>query len=320
MAPAREVETPQTVEVQPGTVSGFAVFLFGGFSFYAVVCLLTLFAVMRNRNPDNWGVFMPLVIGVWGIPIFGTLAAILHAWTGPWTWLSNRRAWRGELCSVVQQTMHSLKSLEYLSSVMFLRKRFGVARDHLRMELHKISVFVALHVFGDRSEGFKQTDRDRDAVVAVQADLVERSVQCVGKGKSAHDNSQIAFVVAAIRRGQLSLRQSPHAAPKRSMQFIAVNGSLIPGERARTAISTNSSIAHSISCRGVRRLPTMTVSFSVAVRSPAFESSPDGSLPIQTSASGEPFAMKLPGRECRRSKRSRSRANCIRPSSSIAWM
>ena len=77
------------------------------------------------------------------------------------------------------------------------------------MELHNISVFVALNVFGDRSEGFKQTDRDRDAVVAVLADLVESGVQYVGKGNSADDNSQTAFVVAAIRRGQLSLRQSP---------------------------------------------------------------------------------------------------------------
>lgn len=92
MAPPSDDEQ-QVAKVEPGGARGFAVFLFGGFSFYAVVCLLTLVTVMRNRNPDNWGVFMPIVIGVWGIPIFGTLAAILHAWTGPWAWLSNRRAW-----------------------------------------------------------------------------------------------------------------------------------------------------------------------------------------------------------------------------------
>ena len=49
----------------------------------------------------------------------------------------------------------------------------GVARDLLRMELHNVAVLVALNVFGDRSESFKQTDRDRDAVVAVLADLVD---------------------------------------------------------------------------------------------------------------------------------------------------
>jgi hypothetical protein len=86
-----KVETPS---VKSDGVNGMAVFLFGGFSFYAVVCLLTLFAVMGNRGTDNWGVFMPIVIGVWGIPIFGTVAAILHAWTGPWAWLRNGRGWR----------------------------------------------------------------------------------------------------------------------------------------------------------------------------------------------------------------------------------
>jgi len=37
--------------------------------------------------------------------------------------------------------------------------------------LHNTAVFVALNVFGDRSEGVKQTDRDRDAVVALLASL-----------------------------------------------------------------------------------------------------------------------------------------------------
>ncbi|WP_182865589.1 hypothetical protein [Stieleria mannarensis] len=88
---ANKAERPP---VKSDGANGLAVFLFGGFSFYAVVCLLTLLAVMGNRNTDNWGVFMPIVIGVWGIPIFGTVAAILHAWTGPWEWLSNGRARR----------------------------------------------------------------------------------------------------------------------------------------------------------------------------------------------------------------------------------
>ena len=81
--------------------SGLAVFLFGGFSFYAVACLLTLFAVMNNHNRDNWGVFVPIVIGAWGIPILGPLAAISHALTGPWIWLSRRRAWRGAIYAML---------------------------------------------------------------------------------------------------------------------------------------------------------------------------------------------------------------------------
>ncbi len=87
-------DSAQAEEIRTGGTNGFAVFLFGGFSFHAVVCLFTLFAAIGNRNTDNWGVFMPIVIGVWGIPILGTLAAISHARTGPWSWLNNRQAWR----------------------------------------------------------------------------------------------------------------------------------------------------------------------------------------------------------------------------------
>lgn len=89
---------------------------------------------------------------------------------------------------------------------MLFCKRSYMARDHLRMELHNIAVFVALNVFSDRSECFKQTDRNRYVVVAVLADLIESGVQSVGKGNSAHDESQTAFVVAFANRAVLPLR------------------------------------------------------------------------------------------------------------------
>ncbi|MCO8124096.1 hypothetical protein NHH03_20295 [Stieleria sp. TO1_6] len=99
IASTPENETFQTAAIKPIGANGFTVFLLGGFGYYAVVCLLTLLAVMRNQNPDNWGVVMPIVIGIWGIPIFGTVAATLHARAGSWAWLSNRRAWLFAACA-----------------------------------------------------------------------------------------------------------------------------------------------------------------------------------------------------------------------------
>ena len=87
---------------QKPTVRGgdiFAVFLMGGFGTYAAICLLTLLAAIGNRNSDNWGIFMPMAIGIWGIPIFGTVAAIVHTRTGPWDWCRGRRAWRNAAIS-----------------------------------------------------------------------------------------------------------------------------------------------------------------------------------------------------------------------------
>ena len=48
------------------------------------------------------------------------------------------------------------------------------------------------------------------------------------------------------------------AAARRSMQVIAVRGSLIPGDRARSAISTRASIENSTSWVGVRFGPRTT--------------------------------------------------------------
>ncbi|MDB4810228.1 hypothetical protein OAH34_03425 [bacterium] len=89
-------ETQNPSETQKATVRGadiFAVFLMGGFATYAVICLLTLLASIGNRNSDNWGLFMPMVLGIWGIPVFGTIAAIVHTQTGPWDWCRGRSAW-----------------------------------------------------------------------------------------------------------------------------------------------------------------------------------------------------------------------------------
>jgi hypothetical protein len=77
----------------------FAVFLMGGFGTYAAICLLTLLAAIGNRNSDNWGIFMPMAIGIWCIPVFGTVAAIVHTRTGPWGWCRGKKAWRNAAIS-----------------------------------------------------------------------------------------------------------------------------------------------------------------------------------------------------------------------------
>lgn len=91
-SPMQEIKIINPQTMNENGAGGVAVFILGGFSYYALVCLFTFSLVMNNRNSDNWGIFMPVVVGVWGIPIFGTVAAIIHTWTGPWAWLSKQRA------------------------------------------------------------------------------------------------------------------------------------------------------------------------------------------------------------------------------------
>ncbi len=69
-------------------------FFLGGITFYASLCLFCVVWMMSlGPNSENWGPGMLLILGAWGVPVFGGIAASVHAWTGPWTWLTPRAAW-----------------------------------------------------------------------------------------------------------------------------------------------------------------------------------------------------------------------------------
>ncbi len=70
----------------PNPIETFSLFVLGGFIAYDLACLVSLFAAAGNRNSDNWGVYMPLFLGLWLIPIVGTLTTVIHQLTGPWAW------------------------------------------------------------------------------------------------------------------------------------------------------------------------------------------------------------------------------------------
>ena len=74
------------VENQTKPTQVFSVFLLGGLLAYAMACFVSLIAASGNRNPENWGVYIPLFLGLWLIPIVGTLTAVINQLTGPWAW------------------------------------------------------------------------------------------------------------------------------------------------------------------------------------------------------------------------------------------
>jgi hypothetical protein len=68
------------------------------------------------------------------------------------------------------------------------------------------------------------------------------------------DQAQRAVLVVDQRRHRPATHERASASASRSMQVMAVRGSLIPGDRARSAISTSASIENSRSW-GRRALP-----------------------------------------------------------------
>ena len=83
-------------------VSGWAVFCFGAMTFYVLVCLYAFFwALSLSRGSENWGPGVIIILGPWGMPIFGTVAAIVRVWTDAWSWLTTRTAWVVVACEVL---------------------------------------------------------------------------------------------------------------------------------------------------------------------------------------------------------------------------
>ena len=74
------------VEYRTKPTQVFSVFMLGGLLAYALACFVSLIAASGNRNPENWGVYIPLFLGLWLIPIVGTLTAVINQLTGPWAW------------------------------------------------------------------------------------------------------------------------------------------------------------------------------------------------------------------------------------------
>lgn len=89
---ARELAT--LTEVNERTLGTWMTFLLGGFGFYAMLCLYCLiWRLYLGRSSEDWGPVGVLILGGWGVPIFGCIAAIVQKWSGPWTWLATPVAW-----------------------------------------------------------------------------------------------------------------------------------------------------------------------------------------------------------------------------------
>ncbi|NQV28675.1 MAG: hypothetical protein HQ518_30350 [Rhodopirellula sp.] len=75
-------------------VGKWPVFVLGGMTFYAVVCLYCLIWMMiLPPNSEDWGPAIVLILGAWGIPVVGCIAGIVSASTGSWFCLTPRAAW-----------------------------------------------------------------------------------------------------------------------------------------------------------------------------------------------------------------------------------
>lgn len=114
---------------------------------------------------------------------------------------------------------------------------FGLDEDRLPISFSR-------HVRGDTDQAVEESDGDGDTPQAVLTDHVE----CVAQDFRepiyvAQYNARRSFVIAAEIAGKSRFASVQSAPLIRSIQLIAVNGSLIPGESARTAISTSCRVA-----------------------------------------------------------------------------
>ncbi len=93
---------PAALNTDQDALSGFALCVLGGVTFYTLVCLFFLaWALSLPVGSEEWGPGMVLILGVWGIPVFGGLALLARNQVGQWLKLTTGRIWitvAGELC------------------------------------------------------------------------------------------------------------------------------------------------------------------------------------------------------------------------------
>lgn len=71
----------------------FGLFLLGGFTYYAVVCLFCgIWMWSLPPNSENWGPAVIMVLGSYGIPLFGGVVALLRRQLSH-DWLTSRIMW-----------------------------------------------------------------------------------------------------------------------------------------------------------------------------------------------------------------------------------
>lgn len=132
-----------------------------------------------------------------------------------------------------------------LFTIPLLRQGIAAAAfNHPSVAQKRIAVGFSAHPADDDQKYFKQTNRHGDTRAAVLPDLIESGIKELGERCRRSDHPQLAILVVTVSGRDFSFGQPAEPAPRRSMQLIAVNGSLMPVDRARTATSTSWSIVN----------------------------------------------------------------------------
>lgn len=98
----------------------------------------------------------------------------------------------------------------------------------------------------------QHVEQDVRVIATAMAKHVERGAEQLGKCHRLEDQTQSAIAVIGVQAFLPCRTKRVRPFPMWSRHVMAVNGSLIAGDMARTAISTSWLTAVSTSCVGVR--------------------------------------------------------------------